>query len=737
MISKRIAFSALLYAILITAFGTSHRLFAQFDLGGPGGLGGPVGADHVTWKLRIEPEKLAPGAEGEIVAEYTLEAGWTMYAPSTPKGDIPVIKTEIKITHPQIEALGDAAYPKPKVSHDADLDQTFHKLDGTGAFRQKFRLKPGAAAGPLELEPLLTYQACDDSTCDPLTKDKPFPVTLTVAGGEKPTSPKTGGVGDLLGAPGIGAPGIGAPGGGAFGDDDPVMKFTIVPPSGELVRGEKVTLTVKYTIAEGWYSYAPDHDVKNGAPGSPVTPSAPEGAPYKIVGKARAPSAYDKSVKILPDEPAKNARAIKGSGEIRQDITLLADATPGSIATSLVVNWAACEDKEFGTCTIPTDETLTFAANVSSAAAVDSAVKGSAAKPDSPAPSIDDEEITEESKGFGAAFGGLWGLILAMVGGGLFALVMPCTYPMIPLTIAFFTKQAEKRGGKVLPLALLYGAGIIVSFVVIGLVIGEPIIRFAQSFSLNLIFGIIFVLFALSFFDVFQIRLPGSVMNVANRASGSSGYLGVFVLGLTLVITSFTCTAPVMGTMLASIGTAGGSRLEVMFGMAIFGLTLATPFVFLALFPAKVRSLPSSGEWMHTVKIFLGFLELAAAFKFFSNADLALFSGDFVISRQLFLLIWSTIFLLMALYLLNFIRLKSEDTKKISGGRMLAGLAVLFGSIYFYEGSRGMPLDPLTLALAPPATKGEWPLVKDDFEGAMELAKNERKRVLINFTGFT
>jgi len=148
---------------------------------------------------------------------------------------------------------------------------------------------------------------------------------------------------------------------------------------------------------------------------------------------------------------------------------------------------------------------------------------------------------------------GLLALILSCILGGLFALIMPCTYPMIPITIAFFTKQAEARDGKILPLALCYGLGIILCFIIVGVAVGGVIISIATGAPLNIIFGVVFLVFALSFFDLFTIRLPASVNNLASKASGGSGLVGVFLLGATLVITSFTCTAPVVGALLMGL----------------------------------------------------------------------------------------------------------------------------------------------------------------------------------------
>ena len=308
----------------------------------------------------------------------------------------------------------------------------------------------------------------------------------------------------------------------------------------------------------------------------------------------------------------------------------------------------------------------------------------------------------------------------------------------------------------VLPLALLYGVGIVVAFILVGVFVGAPILVFAASWPVNLVFGLAFLVFALSFFDIFTLRLPTALTNLGGKAStGSSGLLGVFLLGATLVITSFTCTAPVLGSLLVVVTNDEGASVgRIVIAMTAFGTTMALPFVFLALFPAKVQSLPRSGEWMHSVKVFLGFLELAAAMKFFSNADLAIFGPeDFVITQEIFLISWAVILGVAALYLLNLVRLSSESTQSISGLRMMFGIVVLFLAVYFYECSRGLPMDGFTTALAPPPKEGPtqargrerggrartpkmvWTKVTDDLDGGLAAAIEKKKLAFINFTG--
>jgi thiol:disulfide interchange protein DsbD len=332
--------------------------------------------------------------------------------------------------------------------------------------------------------------------------------------------------------------------------------------------------------------------------------------------------------------------------------------------------------------------------------------------------------------------GSLWSLILLSIAGGLFALAMPCTYPMIPITFSFFTKQAERMQGKVLPLALTYGIGIVLMFVLAGVAVGIPIIAFAQHWATNLVIGVAFVVFALSLFGFFTLQLPQFVTNAAGKASTTGGLVGVFLMGATLVVTSFTCTAPIVGALLAGVAKGGYGR--VAFAMAVFGLTMAAPFVFLALLPARVKALPKSGEWMHTLKVSLGFVELAAALKFLSNVEVA--RGWQVLPREVFLMTWAFTFVLLALFLFGLLGHRGEPVTGTSATRTTFGIASLGFAFYCLFGTMGFALDPVMTAFEPPyrlRPVDEHTIVKDDHDAAVALAVREKKYVLVNFTGFT
>jgi len=290
-----------------------------------------------------------------------------------------------------------------------------------------------------------------------------------------------------------------------------------------------------------------------------------------------------------------------------------------------------------------------------------------------------------------------------------------------------------------------------VIFNVIGRLFAGTIRDFAADPVLNLVFGIAFVIFALALFGIIELRLPASVSTAAAKAGGAGGFLGVFLLGAVLVITSFTCTAPILGSLIA-VAAKGQSLGRVTLGMTVFGATVATPFVLLSLFPARVRSLPRAGEWMHVVKVSLGFIELVAALKFFSNSDLQW--NWQALPRELFLLLWSATFLVFGLYLLSVFHLKDEEARGISGVRMLLGLAAISLALYFAFGALGYRLDRITESLSPPyhapvheGVKGPggrggkdqprvaWTIVEDDLRAGLARAKEEGKRALINFTG--
>ena len=360
----------------------------------------------------------------------------------------------------------------------------------------------------------------------------------------------------------------------------------------------------------------------------------------------------------------------------------------------------------------------------------------------------DDEYFQVKTWGSGELDGtkkesSLWKFLLSAVGWGLFTLLMPCTYPMIPITISFFTKQAEARGGKVLNLSITYGLGIVAVFILIGLVFAPVIVPFASHWVTNLVIGSLFLFFSFVLFGWVNLQPPAALNNMASKAAMSGGYIGVFLMGATLVVTSFTCTAPFVGTLLGSAATGGESDyLRVILGMGVFGLTMATPFVFLSLVPGKMQAMPQAGEWMNTLKVFLGYVELAAALKFISNADIVLKWG--LVSREVFLIAWCVIFIAAGVYLVR----KALATRAAGGARggrqIYAGVLSMVFGLYCGYGVPGNRLDNFIMTPLLPPYENWWEVdpdlhvvIKDDWDGALQRALDESKLVLVNFTGFT
>lgn len=367
---------------------------------------------------------------------------------------------------------------------------------------------------------------------------------------------------------------------------------------------------------------------------------------------------------------------------------------------------------------------------------------------------IDLNNPTENCGGTGLNEGesaGIWSVFFLGFLGGLVALITPCVFPMIPLTVSFFTKKTGSRKKGIFN-ASLYGFFILLIYVVLSIPFHfldssnpEILNNISTNVWLNLIFFIIFVVFALSFFGLFEITMPSSIANKADERSGVGGVLGIFFMALTLALVSFSCTGPILGSLLAGSLSTNGGAMQLSMGMAGFGLALALPFTILALFPSLLKSLPKSGGWLTSVKIVLGFVELALAIKFLSNADLVEHWG--ILPREVFFASWIIIGILLTLYLFGILRFKHEGKPKLTKLRLGLGVIVALFTIYLMPGLTktkyanralisGFP-PPLTYSIyGHDAFKGVEAQVINDYEAAIALAKKEGKPILVDFTGW-
>lgn len=346
-----------------------------------------------------------------------------------------------------------------------------------------------------------------------------------------------------------------------------------------------------------------------------------------------------------------------------------------------------------------------------------------------------------------------WTYLLLGFLGGLIALLTPCVFPMIPLTVSFFTK-GNKNPAKGKRDALIYGFFILLIFVLLSLpfhlidgIAGNIFNEISTNVWLNIVFFIIFIFFAGSFFGYYDITLPSSIANKSSKAEEAGGIIGIFFMALTLVIVSFSCTGPILGSLLGSAITGSANvPMLLTFALAGFGLAWAIVFGLLALFPQALQSLPKSGGWMNTVKVVLGFVELALALKFLSKADLV--SKTFLIKRELFIAIWIVVAIGLVIYLFGLIRFPHDDKKpKISITRKIIGVLGIGFVVYLIQGLIPAERPKLSLlsGILPPLNVSYFHNEKDgilgmhpehDFFNAIELAKKENKPILIDFTGY-
>ena len=329
--------------------------------------------------------------------------------------------------------------------------------------------------------------------------------------------------------------------------------------------------------------------------------------------------------------------------------------------------------------------------------------------------------------------------------GGLLALLTPCVWPMIPLTVSFFLKKSDSKSKAIIN-ALIYGVSIIVIYLLLGLIITlafgpSTLNELATGAVFNVFFFVLLVFFAISFFGAFEITMPSKWTNaVSGKAGKTTGLFSLFFMAFTLVLVSFSCTGPIIGTLLVE-AVSQGNIIGPAIGMFGFALALAVPFALFAMFPSVLKGLPKSGGWLSTVKVVLGFIELALSLKFLSVADLAY--GWHILDREVFISLWIVIFALLGLYLLKVFRFSGEDDDKgIGAFRLILATISLSFAMYLVPGLWGAPLKSIS-ALAPPLSTQDFNLYEsgkfqeyDDFDKGMDAAKEAGKPVFLDFSGY-
>ncbi len=518
---------------------------------------------------------------------------------------------------------------------------------------------------------------------------------------------------------------------------NPVLWKTSV----EKVSENTYDLIFKATILTDWHLYS-QYNPEDASLPLEIT-QATASKDYILVGKAKESTTYTEYSEVWEKEEL----FFKDTATITQRIEVTNTAL-----TSITLNLFAQVCKEV--C-IPIDEDFTFSLDGKTPVQEIPVVLDSKSTTLSNTlnlPLTATERLSQGNTLTDEGTSTLFTIFLLGFLGGLLALLTPCVFPMIPLTVSFFTKQSQTKS-KGVRNAVFYGFFIILIYVLLSLPFHfidsldpEILNTISTNIGLNLFFFIVLVFFAFSFFGYYEITLPSSWGDKMDSASDIGGIVGIFFMALTLAIVSFSCTGPILGSLLAGSLSASGGAMQLSFGMTGFGVALALPFALFALFPNWLNSLPKSGGWLNTTKVILGFLELAFAFKFLSNADLVGHWG--LLKREVFIGIWILIFSGLALYLFYKLRFPHDGPKqKLSFSRVSFGVLVIAFVIYLIPGVTKTPSWNLSLlsGFPPPQFYSLYEQTSDcplglncykDFETGLAAAKAENKPILLDFTGW-
>ncbi len=540
----------------------------------------------------------------------------------------------------------------------------------------------------------------------------------------------------------------------------------------EVKTGDEIELIFQVSIEKDWYLYSSDFPCEDG----PIKTSVnftPDPS-YQLIGTLKAINPLDKHDKIFECD----VKIFKGNGEFRQRVKILSSklkiagefdyqvcteitgqCVPGSgdfLVDNSMITVTGVKIEQDTKVISKQDETpsadsaaFKFEKTTANTLSLDAEING---------PTLDSNLVQEDKSG-----NSLWGFFLISFLAGLAALLTPCVFPMIPMTVSFFTGRGTKFQ------ALIYGASIILIYTIIGAALAplmgpETANHLSTEWIPNLIFFTVFIVFGLSFLGLFEITLPGTFINKVDQKAEKGGLGGVFFMAFTLVLVSFSCTGPLVGSILVS--SAGGEFLKPIIGMFAFSLAFAIPFTVFAIFPGWLKSLPKSGGWLNTVKVVLGFIEIALAFKFFSIADQAFHWR--LLDREINIAIWIVISVLIGIYLMKGFRLpgdtgKDAEDKTVSVLRISLAMIAFTFVVYLTPGMWGAPLKSLAGYLPPMSTHDfdliglnrqgkpneicDEPKYKDflhlphgiqgyfDYKQALACARQQNKPLFIDFTG--
>lgn len=671
----------------------------------------------VKWHTTVE--KISE-TEYELIANATIENGWHLYSQNVPEdGPIPTVFTFE--TNADYELISNVSEEEGHTVNDPVFNMRIKFFENKAAFKQRIKvLNKTLSIVKGEVE----FMVCDDTRCLPPTYvDLEFnlntakeTITSEVDAQDKDNSSfsleSTSNNSQLV---------------------DPVKWETSV----EKLSDTEFILISRANIETNWHLYS--QTVGENGP-IPTAFDYEEKEGLKLIGS----TVEEKGITSMDPVFQMQITYFEDTTVFKQKIEI-SDKKLSTINAE--VSYMACNDKQ---CTAPTYKDLVFDLTTTTQSKADLVTTSPSKKKDK-----------EKQKG-------LWGIFFIAFLSGFAALLTPCVFPMIPMTVSFFTKQSKTKA-KGIKNAIIYGISIIIIYLILGIAVtaifgADALNAMATNVWFNLIFFLLLIVFALSFLGAFEIVLPNKWLNNVDKQADRGGLIGIFFMALALALVSFSCTGPIVGTLLVEAASKGG--IAPIVGMLGFSLAIALPFALFAAFPGWLNSLPKSGGWLNTVKVVLGFLEMALAFKFLSQADLVL--QLHFLEREVFIAIWIAIFGTLALYLFGKIQLPHDSPlTHISVGRLSLGLIVLSFTVYMIPGLWGAPLN-LISAFPPPLDYAESPygvgnskvgggvvsndqqdlpegahllaphqiLAFNDYDKGMAYAKKVNKPVMLDFTGW-
>lgn len=524
----------------------------------------------------------------------------------------------------------------------------------------------------------------------------------------------------------------------------------------EKISEKEYILKAKATIQSGWHLYG--QYIEEGGPSATAFTFKNPKKNFELINK----TTEDKGHEVVDKIFKMKIKYFEDKALFTQKIKFTSDEISNIGAD---VEFMVCDDSN---CLPPSSEELSFKfPTAKKAVPAETAIVKNDTTVSEETVAVIKEEKTQEKAVTPiqkSSSRGLISLFIIAFLSGFAALLTPCVFPMIPMTVSFFTKQSKTKAAGIRN-ALIYGFSIIIIYVLLGSIVtavfgADSLNALSTNVWFNIIFFILLVVFACSFLGAFEIMLPNALANKVDSQADRGGLIGIFFMALALAIVSFSCTGPIVGTLLVEAASKGG--IAPIIGMLGFSSAIALPFALFAAFPGWLNSLPKSGGWLNTVKVVLGFLELALAFKFLSNADLVLQSH--LLEREVFLAIWIAVFGVLAFYLFGKITLPHDSPiNHISVGRLSFGLLVLTFTIYLIPGLWGAPLKIIS-GFPPPMHYSESPngvgfsknsqtanssvlpegaeygpqdiITFHDYDAGMEFAKKAGKPVLLDFTGY-